>query len=325
MKKFANPETATEAPTDLIRASTYERGEIRYLQSVDEEFKSPEPATSGTEEQEELKEAIAKLPDSANWAVQEYYYRTVEKDKPTFDDNGLTLANAIQSTEGLLCISDGSFKDASGTACFTLLGSSKQGSIICPMVVPGEKEVQDSYRSELSGIYGAVVMVHLLCNIHNIQQGKVQVGCDGLSALRRAIDQSGDVSPNVQHFDIIAAIRHWKNKSPVSWNSQHVLGHQDDNPWNMLDRNAFYNCEMDQLAKERWRKRQDEGNPSNTLQISGEPWPIYLEGTKLSNNFQETVYDQISGKKQKSIGTHINTNLARVQLKMLICRQPAMP
>jgi hypothetical protein len=152
-----------------------------------------------------------------------------------------------------------------------LLGSSKQGSIICPMVVPGEKEVQDAYRSELSGIYGAVVMVHLLCKIHNIQQGKVQVGCDGLSVLRRALDQSGDVNPSMQHFDIIAAIRHWKNKSPVSWSSQHVLVHQDNNPWNMLDRNAFYNCEMDQLAKERWRKRQEEGNTSNTLQISGEP------------------------------------------------------
>jgi hypothetical protein len=41
MKKFANPEMATEVPTDLIRASISDRGEIRYLQSVDEEATSP--------------------------------------------------------------------------------------------------------------------------------------------------------------------------------------------------------------------------------------------------------------------------------------------
>jgi hypothetical protein len=58
-------------------------------------------------------------------------------------------------------------------------------------------------------------------------------------------------------------------------------------------------CETDQLAKERWRKRQDDRNPSNTLQITGEPWPIYIQGTKISNNFQEAMYEQIGGKKAK--------------------------
>jgi hypothetical protein len=83
-------------PTDLIRASIYGRGEIRYLLSVDEESTSSEPATSGTEKEVELKVAIAKLPDSAKWAVQEYYYRKFETDKPPFEDNGLTLANTIK-------------------------------------------------------------------------------------------------------------------------------------------------------------------------------------------------------------------------------------
>ena len=92
------------------------------------------------------------------------------------------------------------------------------------------------------------------------------MGCDGLSALRRAIGQSGDVDPNMQQFDIIAAIRYWKDKSPIKWTSKHILGHQDNNPWNVLDRDAFHNCEMDQLAKERWNKLQAETTP-----------PIYVE------------------------------------------------
>jgi hypothetical protein len=183
----------------------------------------------------ELKDAIAELPDSARWAVEECYYRTIEDEKSPFEDNGKILATAIQSPEGMISISDGSFKDNQGTACFTLLGPTTKGSIIGPMAVPGEKKVQDAYRSELSGIYGVVVMVHLICKVHKIKHGKVQIGCDGLSALRRAIDQSGDVDPTTQHFDIIAAIRTWKNKSPIKWTSKHVLGHQDKNPWNVLD------------------------------------------------------------------------------------------
>lgn len=296
---FSYPEIANEVPANLIRASIYKRGELRCLQSLEEEPMCLEPAISITTNKVELREAIAELPESAKWAVQECYYRTIERDKPPFEDNGETLANAIQSPEGMICISDGSFKDASGTACFTLLGSTKKGSIICPMVVPGEKTVQDAYRAELSGIYGAVVLVHLLCIVHNIQQGNVQVGCDGLSALRRAIDQSGDVNPNTPHFDIIAAIRYWKNKSPITWTSKHVLGHQDKNPWNVLDRAAFHNCEMDQLAKERWQILQSEEIPSNAFRISGEPWPIYIKGRKISNKLQEAVYEQISGGKAK--------------------------
>lgn len=50
------------------------------------------------------------------------------------------------------------------------------------------------------------------------------------SALRRAIDQSGDVDPNTQQFDILAATRYWKGKFPIKWTSKHVQGHQDDNP-----------------------------------------------------------------------------------------------
>jgi hypothetical protein len=43
---------------------------------------------------------------------------------------------------------------------FTLLGSTQQGTIQCPMVE--EKEVHDAYKSELIDLYGAVVMIHLL-------------------------------------------------------------------------------------------------------------------------------------------------------------------
>jgi hypothetical protein len=166
------------------------------------------------------------------------------------------------------------------------------------MIVPGGKEVQNAYRSELAGLYGAVVMVHALCKAYGITQGKVQICCDGLSALNRAISQSGDADPSMQQFDMVAAIRTWKIKSPITWTSKHILGHQDANPWNVLDRYAHYNCEMDTLAKERWERLQREG-PALQQKIDGEPWPLYIAGKKVSHNFLAAIYEQASGSKAR--------------------------
>jgi hypothetical protein len=59
------------------------------------------------------------------------------------------------------------------------------------VVVPGDLFVRNSYRPELSGLYGRTVMVYVLCQAHHVAQGKVRVDCDGLSALHSAIDESG--------------------------------------------------------------------------------------------------------------------------------------
>jgi hypothetical protein len=75
---------------------------------------------------------------------------------------------------------------------------------------------------ELSGLHGMTVMVYVLCQAHQVTQGKVRVGCDGLSALYQAIDELGDVDPNTKQFDIIAGIREWRSKSPIEWVSNHI-------------------------------------------------------------------------------------------------------
>ena len=52
-------------------------------------------------------------------------------------------------------VSDGSFKDQFGTACWILKPKEQAGgSIWCPCVVPGGGESQSAYRSELAGLYG---------------------------------------------------------------------------------------------------------------------------------------------------------------------------
>ena len=102
------------------------------------------------------------------------------------------------------------------------------------------------------------------------------------------------MDPTWQQFDLIAAIREWKHRSPVKWRTRHILGHQDDNPCNVLDRWATLNCEMDTRAKEHHHYHRHRQH-TNQQGISGEPWRLLVDGTKVCRNFKSTVIDHIRG------------------------------
>ena len=67
-------------------------------------------------------------------------------------------------------------------ACWVLQGKDEVGQIICPCVVPGRGKYQSAYRSELAGLYGMVTMIETLCRMYSIEEGQVEIGCDGLQA-----------------------------------------------------------------------------------------------------------------------------------------------
>ncbi len=65
-------------------------------------------------------------------------------------------------------------------------------------VVPGYSKDQSSLRSELAGIYVIVILVNVICQEHQILEGEIEVGCDNIKALRRAINMDYLVSPKSQ-------------------------------------------------------------------------------------------------------------------------------
>ena len=73
-------------------------------------------------------------------------------------DDGDTIADAIRHGKGI-GVSDGSFKDQFGTACWILQGETAGGEIKCPCLVPGNGTVQSTYRSKLAGLYGMITMI----------------------------------------------------------------------------------------------------------------------------------------------------------------------
>ena len=67
----------------------------------------------------------------ARWAIE----------RCPIEDDGLIVANAIR-TGKCIGVSDGSFKDEFGTACWILQGEDAVGQIKCPLVVPGHSSTQ---------------------------------------------------------------------------------------------------------------------------------------------------------------------------------------
>jgi hypothetical protein len=138
-------------------------------------------------------------------------------------DGGKTLAEAI--SKGIaIAVCDGSFKDEFGTAAYVLEGETSTNRIVVVLVTPGTDDNQSSYRSELSGIFGVVVMVHLVCEQFTIMDGAIEVGCDCESALRHVFGKGPSFDPGIKDtdYDLRSAIRKMLENSPITWKRRHV-------------------------------------------------------------------------------------------------------
>ena len=169
------------------------------------------------------------------------------------DDDGKYVAQAIRQGTAI-AVSDGSFKDAIGSAGFVLEGSMyAHHRILGDCMVSGYGEDQSAYRSELCGLLGIMYSLRELCHHHHIQSGSITVACDGLSAIRKALDKESTFSCRSSQFDLLSAIESVLLTLPIQVHWRHVDGHQDDGRIVPLDRWEQLNCEMDALAKLRWQ------------------------------------------------------------------------
>ncbi len=142
-----------------------------------------------------LEEALQLRHRGDRWAVD-----TLDN-----EDNGKAVARAIMKGSAR-AISDGSFKDEMGTSSTVIYGDDEMQRIISVNAVPGHRQEQSAYRSELAGIAGALAVLESVCIVHDIQQGAATIGLDGQQAL---IEASGDwpLEPNRANYDMLTDIR----------------------------------------------------------------------------------------------------------------------
>ena len=165
-------------------------------------------------------------------------------DPPNNLDN---IASAI-SNGTAIAMTDGSYK-INGSAAFCI-GSSFQNIWRGACRVPGHQLIQNSYRSELCGILGVIVLISKLCCSHDIHEGTITLACDNLSAGHMAVNYKHLISPTINHFDILRVIQQLRSSLPIKIVFKHVEGHQREKyPSQILDNWAILNEEMDSLAK----------------------------------------------------------------------------
>ncbi len=186
-----------------------------------------------------LRDSLVNIHTTERWCV----------DNLALHDDGDIIAEAIRNRTAI-AVSDGSFKDTYGTAAWVLEGDSSDGRIVGHVIAPGNDVDHSAYRSELSGILAVMITVKHICEHHKIKEGAVELACDGLSAIDKAFSYVSLLHIDEPDFDLIAAIKHQWQHSPILWKVRHVRGHQDKHTAiDNLDRWSRLNVEMDQLAK----------------------------------------------------------------------------
>ena len=164
-------------------------------------------------------------------------------------------------------------------------------------MVPGHPEDQSAYRSELCGILGIMLSLRCLSQQYDISGGAITIACDGLSAIRKALDADSNFSSRSSQFDLLSAIESIALELPISIHWRHVDGHQDDGRIGPLDRWEALNCEMDQAAKDRWQRSSPTHRPF--YDIDGTLWNFYVD----------TVSSGPADARRSVAGVHVGNDL----------------
>jgi hypothetical protein len=95
-----------------------------------------------------------------------------------------TLVESIQQGTAV-AVTDGSFKDTMGTAAYVVQDRliDPTSRIVLVIQTPGRSKDHTPYRAEIRGVLGIVLTLDKICADHDIEEGKVTLGCDYESAL----------------------------------------------------------------------------------------------------------------------------------------------
>jgi hypothetical protein len=257
-------------------ATVYRHGSFWILQDTGTVLAPAEPETN------DLLAITARAGSDLSWAWE---YLLIE-------DQGLAVATSI--TQGnCFGVSDGSFKGDFGTAAWILVPPEGAPTISGCCTVPGQSTDQSAYRSELAGLFGMIKMTEAVCTAHQITAGSITLSCDGKGPLDRISKTSWVTWASEDHFDLISAIQNTILKLPITVKFHHVRGHQDIAN-RELDSYEYWNCAMDQMAKNHWQRRQAyPKKPSG--HVHGEPWSIWANGHKLCKQLGTALQDIIHG------------------------------
>jgi hypothetical protein len=205
-------------------------------------------------------------------------------------------------------VSDGSYlnTDKLGTAAFVIEGSSSGNYVLGSHETPGAPNSQCAHRSEMFGMLSVILLANQICHDNDITEGNITAKCDGEGTVKILQNLYRITKNTRKHFDLIISISAAVKLSPLTWDFQHIDGHQDDHKeFEELDRWAQLNVIVDKEAKQILTKiirlKCSEGS---SIMIPFLPCTVSQIGEKGE-------FDPISSHLAKSVRTHIQKNNIR--------------
>ena len=228
---------------------------------------------------------VQEIVEEYDW--QKYGWPTRQIVMP--DDAGEEFALQIQQGQGQ-AIRDGSYKTGRSSSAYKSMNTK---AVKGYNIIPGRSDDQSSYRGELGGILGIVVMAKAVCRKHSVNTGSLEIGCDNIGALKAI---SGGRTPNCRwnSYDIISAIKHEMETSNITWTFKHVTGHQDDKKtYDELDEWAQANVWADKEAKAYLTAYVRMNCPVlSPIKVKGQRWKLRLNGQGVTKNVNKAIYNE---------------------------------
>jgi hypothetical protein len=147
---------------------------------------------------------------------------------------------------------------------------------------------------------GIIVSLKMICEIHHIANGQVEIGLDGKEAMT-AVFSEYHSNPDDSCYDLIQDIRSKITLLPITLTGRHVEGHQDDpskkgyKPFKKIDWWGQLNIKMDKMAKKFMKKKKGTSLPD--IAFGEEHLVVKYQGRKLSGIKPKVLYNEIYGKK----------------------------
>ena len=192
-------------------------------------------------------------------------------------------------------VSDGSYFPTTQTGACAWIVSTRDGAewFKGGGIIPGSKEDQDPYRSELGGQVGLASVITSIILPTDVRPN-ITIACDGEAAINRVNMDSNIIKANMTNVDMLAIISELWEDSTFSITKKHVYGHQDVLGRQLTSLESL-NCRVDQWAKEIAQRHIHGLIPNLTFHTSSLGYgTITCKGHLVTSKIQSTLYNQIT-------------------------------
>jgi hypothetical protein len=208
------------------------------------------------------------------------------------------LVTAIQNGTAV-AVCDGSYMPKAdkkrGSACLIIECQLTQARLVLICQSPGT--YANAYRSEMTGLYAGMCVIHAFCLAHQIKTGTMSISCDNDGALWKTAMEVPRVTYKQKSSDLLRGIHYLKSMIPIKWTFTEVSGHQDDlHDYEDLDRISQLNVQCDTAAKKLLRECI-HNNALQPYRLPFQGWRCQIDNVWRSDEVGTAVRDTIGKKK----------------------------